>query len=669
MKIIAALLSTLGFVLLVGAGILLAQTVPDAGIASEITSVTIGDDGIPVVTFTLADGSGHPLSLDDIESVNFLIARIEENEDTGLPEYINYFTQEIAGAEYQFQGQTKEPALPTVAQPTFEGGNGAFAEIAPGEYTYTFGQALGEDYDPSLTHVVGAVVVRGPRTVAANPTFTFRPNGRDVRLVQELVDTQGCNNCHQDLAAHGGSRKSVQLCVMCHTPQNVDPESGNILDMKVMIHRIHSGANLPSVQAGDPYDIVGFRQAVHDYSAVVWPQDTRNCTTCHTNPEADDFLDSPSPAACTSCHDNVDPTLGVNHPGSPKSPDSCSRCHFSDLVEFDEESILGAHVIPSQSSQVAGVNLAIVGVENAMPGQSPVITLKVTTNAGAPIAPADMDYLAVTLAGPTSDYVDRVTETIFRKPSDNPPPVEDVGDGSFRYTLNYVLPEDSTGTYAFGLEGYKMETLEDVPDPVRIASFNPVTYVSLDGGQPEPRRQVIDLERCDACHKDLALHGTIRQNPEYCVLCHNPNATDEDQRPDDALPPVSINFPLLIHRIHRGSDATQPLQVYGFGGQLHDFSAVVFPGDLAACESCHLSGTYTVDLADRQPTTITQSGEVISQIQPARAVCTTCHDSAAADGHAQLQTTVDAIETCVVCHGPDREFDVAEFHHQLPGQP
>jgi OmcA/MtrC family decaheme c-type cytochrome len=333
-----------------------------------------------------------------------------------------------------------------------------------------------------------------------------------------------------------------------------------------------------------------------------------------------------------------------------------------DLVEFDEESIPGAHVIPTESSQLKGVNLEIVSVNQVVPGDSPIVTFKVTDNSGASIAPADMDYLALTLAGPTTDYTNRVTETVFRKPSDTPPNVDDHGDGTFSYTFQQALPADADGTYAIGIEGYVMETIEGVTDPVRDAGFNPVVYANLSSGDPVARRQVVDRELCNACHKDLALHGGIRQNTEYCVLCHNPNGTDEARRPPEAMPPTSINFRVLIHRIHRGEEANQPLVVYGFGNNPINFGEVRFPGVLSACTTCHLDGTYNVPTSSLQPTVITQGGTVISQIGPAQSVCTTCHDGQAAIGHAELQTTASGIETCTVCHSPGREFDVVNVH-------
>jgi OmcA/MtrC family decaheme c-type cytochrome len=291
------------------------------------------------------------------------------------------------------------------------------------------------------------------------------------------------------------------------------------------------------------------------------------------------------------------------------------------------------------------------------------VTFKITTTADLILAPADMDYLAVTIAGPTTDYVNRVTETIYRQPADTPPIVVEGEDGAYHYRLNYTLPEDATGTYAIALEGYVNQTHNDLDDPVRVAGFNPIMYVAVDGGQAAARRQAVSLAQCNACHNNLALHGTIRQNTEYCVLCHNPQATDEDRRPSEAMPPVSINFGPMIHNIHRGEEAEQPFVVYGFGNQEHNYGEVAFPGTLSKCETCHVAGSYGLPLATGvQPTTITQAGDVVSTTPPIQSLCNACHDSAAAGGHAELQTTTSGVETCQVCHGTNREVDVIEAH-------
>ena len=79
-----------------------------------------------------------------------------------------------------------------------------------------------------------------------------------------------CNNCHNPLFGHGGSRLTVEMCILCHTPQTINPDTKLTQDMNVLIHKIHMGKNLPSVKAGGKYQIIGFGQAVSDWSSVVF---------------------------------------------------------------------------------------------------------------------------------------------------------------------------------------------------------------------------------------------------------------------------------------------------------------------------------------------------------------------------------------------------------------
>jgi OmcA/MtrC family decaheme c-type cytochrome len=687
--------------------------VPGAGLKADITGVEFAADGKPVVSLTLTDDAGRPVPVDALEGYGFTVAQVVVDEATGLSNYQNLLVHEVAGDPYTVDGESRSPALPEATQAAADS-DGTWSDAGSGAYTYTFANAPTSPPDPDATTTVGIYAYKDGRSSVANDVFTFVPSGGEPEVTREVVTTAACNTCHNPLAMHGGVRREVGLCVTCHTSQTIDPETGNTLDFRVLIHKIHRGEFLPSVLGGQPYQIIGYRQSSHDYTDLAWPQDVRNCTTCHTGgADSENFKTNPQIAVCTACHDDVNPATGENHPGDGFADGTCGNCHEPDGEEFGL-SVTGAHTIPTESTQLAGVNFEILDVTEAAPGGSPVVMFRVTNDAGETIAPADMDYLGVTLAGPTTDYVDRVTETIFRSSAEEPPEVEDAGDGAYRYTFQYAIPDDASGTYAVGLEGYVMETIDGVEDPVRVAGFNPVTYVALDGGEPEPRRQVVDRELCNACHKDLALHGGMRQNTEYCVLCHNTTATDEEVRPEEAMPPTPIHFKVLIHRIHRGEERAQkPYIVYGYMGSVHDFTDLRFPGDLADCETCHLPGTYDLPLPDGvQRTLVTQEvertsvapqeaqetpvatqearetptapqearetatstpearetpvatqTEIVSSTLPIRAACTACHDAESVAGHAELQTTDSGQETCAVCHGPGREFDVAAVHH------
>src|SRR5207248_1646101 len=124
---------------------------------------------------------------------------------------------------------------------------------------------------------------------------------------------------------HGGSRRGIEMCVLCHTPQTADPDTGNTVDLRVMVHKIHMGSGLPSVKAGKAYQIIGFNQTVVDWSTVVYPADARRCESCHSQTtkaaQATAYLTSPTRAACGACHDDVNFASGDKHAGGPQFDD------------------------------------------------------------------------------------------------------------------------------------------------------------------------------------------------------------------------------------------------------------------------------------------------------------------------------------------------------------
>ncbi|MBI2899624.1 MAG: hypothetical protein HYY17_05525, partial [Planctomycetes bacterium] len=71
---------------------------------------------------------------------------------------------------------------------------------------------------------------------------------------REVVKKENCNQCHVNLEKHGSRRRDTKLCVLCHTAGMEDTNDPAIeggtpdvtLEFKVMIHRIHNAAHLPS---------------------------------------------------------------------------------------------------------------------------------------------------------------------------------------------------------------------------------------------------------------------------------------------------------------------------------------------------------------------------------------------------------------------------------------
>jgi OmcA/MtrC family decaheme c-type cytochrome len=622
----------------------------------NVTGVEIGSDLLTRVTVSVTDGAGQPMTPDDF-SATFMLAAIEDA--SGQVYYKNYFTRATRGASYVLDGVTKQPVMATTDQSNRDSG-GTWEELGPGEWKYTFGLAVPADYDASSTHVLAVYVYPPDRNAIANVAYAFVPDGGTPE-VRQVSDTETCNRCHDPLAGHGGTRQEYVVCLMCHTPDGYDPETGESIDMKVMIHKIHMGEELPSVQAGESYYIVGHSQSVADYSEIVFPADARACEVCHSGPEGDVYKTNPSRAACGSCHDDVDFATGEGHMGLPQTSDEgCSSCHPETMTKEFDMSVPGAHVIDTRSSQLPGTNIDIISVTSTGPGQKPVIKYSIKNDAGQVIPLANMDRVTFMAAGPNTDYA------TYRSESNALQSSVDNGDGTYTYTMTTALPTDAKGSWSIGVEGRTNVNIDNGSGgtiTVRDTSTNEVYYVAVTDSDAEPRRTIVSQEKCDSCHEELSIHGGNRKSVEYCTFCHMPNETDEVERPVGAMPPVTIDFKYMIHNIHLGEEQSEPLIIYGRGGSLNDFSKVLYPADLQDCAKCHVEDSYELPLASGVlPTTVKEAGVVVSMTPATKSVCTACHDSIAAGAHADLMTTSTGLETCAICHGTGKESDVATEH-------
>ncbi len=626
------------------------------GLQINILSASIASDGTIQTRFKLTDPKGQPLDragnvTPGSISVSFIAAYIP----AGKTQYVSYTTRSATS-----------PITGATATQASGENNGTFAEVGDGEYTYTFRAKAPAGFDANVTHTIGAYGSRNLSEfdLATNyddATFNFVPAGSAVTVTRDVIQSATCNKCHHQLAFHGGSRRTIELCVLCHTPQTSDPDTGNTVDMPVMAHKIHMGKDLPSVVAGGHYQIIGNAQSVHDYSEVGFPAGINNCGACHGNDSAaqkDNYFKA-NRAACGACHDNVNFATGENHANLPQLSDNqCSTCHTPEgELEFDV-SIKGAHVTPTLSRDLGGVNLEILGVENTAPGQKPTVRFSMKDKSGNVLKVSDMNRLALVLAGPTTDYNSFKTGYV----SEDAMKAAMSGDTA-TYTFENAIPENAKGSFTVGIEGYRNATLlagTKKEITVRDAAINKTMTFSVDGSPVAMRREVVSLAKCNNCHSFLSLHGGNRNTIDQCVLCHNPVENDASVRPAAQSPAESIDLRTMVHRIHAGKSQTREYIIYGRGGSVNNFSDIGYPGDLANCSACHVNGSENLPLKDTL-SMVNDNRGLINPVGPVTVACTGCHTSVAAASHA-LTNTSTLGEACAACHGASAQFSVARVH-------
>lgn len=714
------------------------------GLELEILEVIIPADLQPTVRFKLTDPAGLPLDRDGVTtpgpvSTSFILSFIPEGEEAYVAYTTRVQTSPITGESAE-QGSTDS--------------GGSYETVATGEYIYKFATVLPDDYDTNTTHTLGIYARRDLREFdldryVTNELEHFIPSGNGLAVPRDIVTTETCNGrCHDPLALHGGSRQEVGLCILCHNPtQGIDPDTGSSVYFPVMIHKIHQGVDL-----ANGYQVIGFRQTLHDYSEAVFPAETNDCEICHTggtptlnfplvatpnpapvcdssrlgvteltwdypdimdirvgasdgalfasakgsgskatgkwvkdgtefyminratgktiqklpvnttvlgcmnNPagtfrgapgtQHTNWLDHASRQTCGSCHDDVDFATGEGHAGGiQRDDDVCNVCHSSDSgVEFDR-SIRGAHKPTYKSAQLPGILVEILDVTDTNPGDTPTVTFSMNSKSGK-LNPGSMDFFRLSIAGPNEDFS-------FFAQEDARTAVQ-AGD-YWSYTFTTPLPADAAGSFSAGAEVFKMITVqpEDKVAPVRHTAENYTFAFAVTDPVAVPRRMVVDDAKCESCHSNLALHGTIRHNPQYCVTCHAP------ERGDLAVPAESIHFKWMIHKIHRGAELENGYVVVRSRGTF-DFSDVEFPGDLRNCETCHVNDSYKLPLPDDLlPTT---TGKALWEpMQATAAACLSCHDGDDAASHAFANTTVFG-ESCATCHGEGKNFAVEKVH-------
>jgi OmcA/MtrC family decaheme c-type cytochrome len=612
------------------------------GVTLEITGAELTSERKVAITWEITDRDGNPLDragrmTEGAYSPSFVVAYFDPAADQFR--------------SLKTRTETSEDEV-TVEQATNDSG-GTTTDITLGTYEYVTGLTVPADLPANTVirvHGYASRTYKGVAYVGAD-VYDFALDGSTPE-VRQIVTDAACDTCHGALTAHG-RRRGVDGCVTCHTLQTTDAQTGNTVDMATMVHKIHTGKNLPSLNdpetpVGAFYGISGHQGHLYVYGektasgvvGVSYLRDTRQCDSCHAGAaDADRVFGNPSARACGSCHDDSW-TLTEHLPG--KQDSTCSMCHSAaSLAAIHRTNVEWA----ADQGITQGLTVELVSVTNVSAGMSPTVQFKLKNADGADVAPSSMATLSAVFGWPMPVPLYNLTGQNLKNaagPDEN---------GVYTATVAGVLPDTlkdgDTVLVHVDIRARYNATRDGASLTITEAPKNAFTYVVAGtDAVGEARAYDVPMASCESCHGEignspsLSGHGGQRNTMESCVNCHNPSLTDASVR-NDGSDPVSVDMPLMIHKIHAGETLSQGYVVFGYGNSVNDFGHIVFTGQLTDCQTCHEGNAWQ---------------------DPSTRACITCHDSPAAAAHAELNTTAAGVEACTVCHAAGSALGADQIH-------
>jgi OmcA/MtrC family decaheme c-type cytochrome len=519
-----------------------------------------------------------------LSNVSFAIAKLVPGTNGDLDQWVSYVSRtETAAAGV---GPNGTPVLPTAKQATTDSKQtdpalaAAQLKLNPeGYYTYTFRtdikdptKTAGVVFEPNRTHRVAIQLSyknAAGETVLVNPYFDFTvdANGNSVTATaaqtRQMVDIDSCNGCHDKLALHGGGRVDTQYCVLCHNPGTTDANSGNVLTLSTMVHKIHAGrllkSKLDTGKGGEDYVIWGYQNSKHDYAEVGFPQDLRNCSRCHTaanpaTPQGDNWKTKATREACLTCHaskpgsDWLATHTVLNNGQDPLAPatlmpnSACQGCHgpgsavSPERVHWNQNEENAANYkmnIEGVSYDAATRKVTVkYFLSNPKSGNSAynLVTADCTYTgtAGKCVPPSGTNntqfgnlrfYLAYQNMVGQNTAVTEFTAYNNGGSSANVYAHMGTNDGSNHYTATITVPADSTTSFAAGTA--RVVSIGQIKEPkleVKSATdprpqVSPLEYVSVVAqhtyadvalsGALTPRREIVSNDKCNVCHGAL----------------------------------------------------------------------------------------------------------------------------------------------------------------------
>lgn len=164
----------------------------------------------------------------------------------------------------------------------------------------------------------------------------------------EPMVATNCTDCHGDSRMHASSRAvtfTPDICKSCHDYQHqmsgktswLTSQYGfGVAPLARRVHGVHFGNYLDKPKEINPGA---------DFSHVIFPQDVRNCTKCHS--QSSTWTEKPSRLACLACHDNdyaryhadiMTLDLSPQDPWNGDEIETCVVCHGKDS-EFTPKAV------------------------------------------------------------------------------------------------------------------------------------------------------------------------------------------------------------------------------------------------------------------------------------------------------------------------------------------
>ena len=233
-----------------------------------------------------------------------------------------------------------------------------------------------------------------------------------------------------------------------------------------------------------------------------------------------------------------------------------------------------------------------------------------------------------------------------------------------RNTTNIVYQLDDVAGLAAGTYSIYVYQLPKAGKVANMAAPTGIGFASFQIGTGTKEKKIAG--GCKDCHGDTIWHlaeGPIHAEPfdtDYCTACHdyghnapgdmfkNQGGTSLNGWSGYGAMPISRR----VHGVHKGAYLEHPEEIYA-NATKDTFGHIIFPQDLRNCTKCHNDGNTTW------------------KENASRITCLACHDSDEAKAHGKIMTFMGdpadpygpfSYETCVVCHGKDRDFSPDKLH-------